>query len=119
MNGLIAHVLVALSGLVAAWAITVPLHRFKELRPLTPRDVAAEVGIDVDFVQDNLSLSRSGVVRGLHYQHPETQGKLVYVLQGKVFDVDCCIPLRAQMVGQTVAGIAHRNQGIAPRHFHA
>ena len=35
----------------------------------------AEVGIDVDFVQDNLSLSRSGVVRGLHYQHPETQGK--------------------------------------------
>jgi len=47
----------------------------------------AEVGIDVDFVQDNLSLSRSGVVRGLHYQYPETQGKLVYVLQGKVFDV--------------------------------
>jgi len=47
----------------------------------------AEVGIDVDFVQDNLSLSRSGVVRGLHYQYPETQGKLVYVLQGEVFDV--------------------------------
>ena len=47
----------------------------------------AEVGIDVDFVQDNLSLFRSGVVRGLHYQYPETQGKLVYVLQGKVFDV--------------------------------
>lgn len=48
MNGLIAHVLVALSGLVAAWAITVPLHRFKELRPLTPRDVAAEVGTPDD-----------------------------------------------------------------------
>ena len=47
----------------------------------------AKAGIDVDFVQDNLSLSRSGVVRGLHYQYPETQGKLVYVLQGKVFDV--------------------------------
>ncbi len=44
MNEIAAHVLVALSGLAAAWAITVPLHRFKELRPLTPRDVAAEVG---------------------------------------------------------------------------
>lgn len=46
-----------------------------------------EFGIVEDFVQDNLSLSRGGVVRGLHFQHPHTQGKLVYVLQGEVFDV--------------------------------
>lgn len=46
-----------------------------------------EMGIYKDFVQDNLSLSRGGVVRGLHYQYPHTQGKLVYVLQGEVYDV--------------------------------
>jgi prepilin signal peptidase PulO-like enzyme (type II secretory pathway) len=39
-----AYLLTALAGLVAGWAITMPLHRYKELRPLTPRDVAAEVG---------------------------------------------------------------------------
>jgi dTDP-4-dehydrorhamnose 3,5-epimerase len=48
----------------------------------------AEVGIDVEFVQDNLSFSSFGVIRGLHFQYPpDTQGKLVYVLQGEVFDV--------------------------------
>jgi dTDP-4-dehydrorhamnose 3,5-epimerase len=47
----------------------------------------AEAGLDVDFVQDNISLSRRGILRGLHYQIPGAQGKLVYVLQGEVFDV--------------------------------
>lgn len=46
-----------------------------------------EMGINVDFVQDNLSFSRHGVLRGLHFQNPQAQGKLVYVLQGEVFDV--------------------------------
>lgn len=40
-----------------------------------------------DFVQDNLSRSARGVLRGLHYQHPTGQGKLVTVLEGEVFDV--------------------------------
>lgn len=39
------------------------------------------------FVQDNLSYSRQGVLRGLHYQHPRGQGKLVGVTRGEVFDV--------------------------------
>ncbi len=39
------------------------------------------------FVQDNLSFSRRGVLRGLHFQNPDQQGKLVYVLQGEVYDV--------------------------------
>lgn len=39
------------------------------------------------FVQDNLSTSRRGVIRGMHYQHPSGQGKLVQVLQGEVYDV--------------------------------
>jgi dTDP-4-dehydrorhamnose 3,5-epimerase len=47
----------------------------------------AEAGLPVRFVQDNLSSSTRGVLRGLHYQHPAAQGKLVAVLQGEVFDV--------------------------------
>lgn len=47
----------------------------------------AEAGIPGTFVQDNLSLSRHGVLRGLHYQNPNGQGKLVYILQGEAFDV--------------------------------
>lgn len=44
-------------------------------------------GLDWNFVQDNLSFSRRGILRGLHFQNPKGQGKLVYVLQGEVFDV--------------------------------
>ena len=47
----------------------------------------AACGIAVDFVQDNLSFSSKGVLRGLHYQNPHSQGKLMYVLQGEVWDV--------------------------------
>ena len=47
----------------------------------------AKAGIDVDFVQDNHSRSRLGVVRGLHYQIEHAQGKLVRVTEGEVFDV--------------------------------
>jgi dTDP-4-dehydrorhamnose 3,5-epimerase len=47
----------------------------------------AEAGIPTEFVQDNLSFSRKGVLRGLHFQDPNPQGKLVSVLQGEVFDV--------------------------------
>ncbi|CAN5835998.1 dTDP-4-dehydrorhamnose 3,5-epimerase [soil metagenome] len=47
----------------------------------------AAAGLDHEFVQDNLSWSRHGVLRGLHFQSPTPQGKLVSVLQGSVFDV--------------------------------
>jgi dTDP-4-dehydrorhamnose 3,5-epimerase len=46
-----------------------------------------EAGLDWNFVQDNVSFSRRGTVRGLHFQNPSAQGKLVFVLQGEVFDV--------------------------------
>ncbi len=46
-----------------------------------------EAGIDLRFVQDNLSSSSKGVLRGLHFQNPNPQGKLVSVLAGEVFDV--------------------------------
>lgn len=50
------------------------------------RDLA-EHGLDMIFVQDNQSMSRKGVLRGLHYQKEFPQGKLVRVIKGSVFDV--------------------------------
>lgn len=47
----------------------------------------AEIGLNVGFVQDNESRSAKGVLRGLHFQTKFSQGKLVRVLQGSVFDV--------------------------------
>lgn len=46
-----------------------------------------QVGITTEFVQDNVSFSRRGVLRGLHFQNPTPQGKLVCVLMGEVYDV--------------------------------
>jgi len=46
-----------------------------------------EAGLDLHFVQDNLSSSRRGTLRGLHFQNPNAQGKLVWVVEGEVFDV--------------------------------
>lgn len=46
-----------------------------------------EKGLDMEFVQDNQSMSTKGVLRGLHYQKKYPQGKLVRVISGEVFDV--------------------------------
>lgn len=51
------------------------------------RRTFADAGIPVDFVQDNHSRSRRGVLRGLHYQIEHAQGKLVRAVSGEVFDV--------------------------------
>jgi dTDP-4-dehydrorhamnose 3,5-epimerase len=51
------------------------------------RDRYASHGIPADLVQDNQAYSRHGVLRGLHIQHPHSQGKLVQVVMGEVFDV--------------------------------
>ena len=50
-------------------------------------DEFKESGLDMVFVQDNQSKSKKGVLRGLHYQNPNPQGKLVRVISGEVFDV--------------------------------
>lgn len=47
----------------------------------------AEAGLDFEVVQHNVSISARGVLRGLHYQWPNPQGKLVSVLEGEVYDV--------------------------------
>ena len=51
------------------------------------RDRYRDAGLAVEFVQDNVSSSSRGVLRGLHYQNPQGQGKLVQVLKGEVLDV--------------------------------
>jgi len=51
------------------------------------RDFAQATGLQVAFVQDNHSRSAKNVLRGLHYQVQQPQGKLVRVVQGEVFDV--------------------------------
>lgn len=53
----------------------------------------SELGLDVDFVQDNRSFSQNGIVRGLHYQVRRPIGQLIYVAHGSVFDVG--VDLRA------------------------
>ena len=51
------------------------------------KSFAAETGLDVNFVQDNHSRSQQNVLRGLHYQIQEAQGKLVRAVVGEIFDV--------------------------------
>lgn len=51
------------------------------------RERYAEAGLPAEWVQDNLSTSRAGVLRGLHFQYPQPQGKLVTVLRGEIMDV--------------------------------
>lgn len=75
-----------------------------------------EMGIQGPFVQDNVSFSRKGVLRGLHYQQPHCQGKLVSVLQGEVFDVAVDVrvgsPQFGQWTGVVLSGENHRQLWI-------
>jgi len=64
------------------------------------RERYAEAGLDQDFVQDNVSQSRQGILRGLHFQNPRPQGKLVQVLRGEVFDVAVDIRVGSPTFGQ-------------------
>ena len=62
----------------------------------------ANAGIVGSFVQDNLSFSQKGVLRGLHFQYPNSQGKLVYVLSGEVFDVAVDVRVNSPTFGKWV-----------------
>jgi dTDP-4-dehydrorhamnose 3,5-epimerase len=59
-----------------------------------------DAGIDATFVQDNFSFSQRGTLRGLHFQNPLAQGKLVSVWQGEVFDVAVDLRRRSRTFGQ-------------------
>jgi dTDP-4-dehydrorhamnose 3,5-epimerase len=79
-------------------------------------------GITLPFVQDNLSRSASGILRGLHLQHPNAQGKLVYVLDGEVFDVAVDVrvgsPNFGKWTGATLSAADHRQLWIPPGFAH-
>ena len=62
----------------------------------------AEEGIDVEFVQDNQSLSAKGTVRGLHAQVQHPQGKLLRAIQGEIYDVALDIRLGSPHFGRWV-----------------
>ncbi|MEP6991221.1 MAG: dTDP-4-dehydrorhamnose 3,5-epimerase, partial [bacterium] len=78
----------------------------------------AEVGLPPTFVQDNVSRSRRGVLRGLHYQLPNAQGKLLSVLEGEIFDVAVDIrrgsPTFGQWVGATLSAGNKRQLYVPP-----
>ncbi|MBD2438299.1 dTDP-4-dehydrorhamnose 3,5-epimerase [Nostoc sp. FACHB-110] len=62
-----------------------------------------ETGINVNFIQDNHSYSKQNVLRGLHYQINKPQGKLIRVIQGKIFDVAVDIRKSSSTFGQWVS----------------
>jgi dTDP-4-dehydrorhamnose 3,5-epimerase len=62
----------------------------------------AQAGLNVTFVQDNHSRSQKGVLRGLHFQNPGAQGKLVRVTRGAVFDVAVDLRASSPTFGQWV-----------------
>ena len=61
-----------------------------------------EIGIQEEFVQDNQSKSKKGVLRGLHFQTENTQGKLVRVVKGNVFDVAVDLRRNSKTFGRWV-----------------
>ncbi len=79
-------------------------------------------GLDVQFVQDNHSRSGKGVLRGLHYQIQQPQGKLVRVVQGEVFDVAVDMrqnsPTFGQWAGVHLSAENHRQFWVPPGFAH-
>jgi dTDP-4-dehydrorhamnose 3,5-epimerase len=68
------------------------------------QSVFKENGLDLNFVQDNQSLSQKGVLRGLHFQKPPyAQGKLIRVIKGRVLDVAVDIRKNSPTYGESIA----------------
>ena len=86
------------------------------------QDFAKATGLDVEFVQDNHSFSRQWTLRGMHYQIKHTQGKLVRVTAGSVFDV--VVDLRkdsstfGQWVGEILSAENHKQLWVPPGFAH-
>ncbi len=80
----------------------------------------AEAGIDQVFVQDNYSHSRHGILRGLHYQLKNAQGKLVFVITGEIFDIVVDIRIGSPRFGQwfgTHLSAENRRQIFVPEGY--
>ena len=85
-------------------------------------DTFSKMGLDIDFVQDNHSRSTRGVLRGIHHQIGNPQGKLVRVTQGSVFDVAVDIrrdsPHFGRWAGMELSAENHRMLWIPPGFAH-
>ena len=81
-----------------------------------------QAGVPLSFVQDNTSFSQKPTLRGLHYQHPQSQGKLVHVLSGEVLDVAVDIRVGSPTFGKSVGVILsesnHKQMYIPPGFAH-
>ena len=81
-----------------------------------------DMGLDIEFVQDNHSRSSQGILRGLHYQIKHPQGKLVRVTNGSVFDVAVDLreasPTFAQWVGVELSAENHHMMWVPPGFAH-
>lgn len=81
-----------------------------------------KAGFDLDFMQDNHSRSARGILRGLHFQTEHTQGKLVRVTSGEVFDVAVDLrrssPTLGQWYGVTLSAENHRMLWVPPGFAH-
>jgi dTDP-4-dehydrorhamnose 3,5-epimerase len=86
------------------------------------RRTFADLGLELDFVQDNHSRSARGVLRGIHYQIRQPQGKLVRVVSGSVFDVAVDLrkssPHFGRWVGYELSADNHRMLWIPPGFGH-
>lgn len=82
----------------------------------------AAAGLPASFAQDNVSYSGRGVLRGLHLQHPDDQGKLITVLRGEIFDVAVDVrrgsPTFGRWVGERLDGVHARQLWIPPGFAH-
>jgi dTDP-4-dehydrorhamnose 3,5-epimerase len=82
----------------------------------------AEIGVPELFVQDNVSMSHRGILRGLHLQHPWGQGKLVQVVHGSVYDVAVDVRVGSstfgQWSGEILSAEEHRQVYIPPGFAH-
>jgi dTDP-4-dehydrorhamnose 3,5-epimerase len=80
------------------------------------KEFSEKTGVQTPFVQDNHSVSKQFILRGLHYQTEQTQGKLVRVTQGRVFDVAVdlriCSPTFGKWTGVELSAENHRQLWI-------
>ena len=81
-----------------------------------------EVGLPGQFVQDNHSRSARGVLRGLHFQYPQWQGKLVRVIRGEIFDVAVDVrmdsPTHGEWIGVTLSEENKQQIYVPPGYAH-
>ena len=88
----------------------------------TVADIFIDAGISQNFVQDNHSGSKKGTLRGLHYQIRQTQGKLLRVAVGEIFDVAvdvrCSSPTFGKWVGEVLSADNKRQLWVPPGFAH-